>query len=33
VLVVIILAKNNQDYPSVAQKSQVGFWSYGAKEF
>jgi hypothetical protein len=33
VLVVIVLARSNQNYPSVAPMSQGGFWSHGAQEF
>jgi hypothetical protein len=33
VLSLIILARNNQNYPSVAPNSQGGFWSHRAQEF
>jgi hypothetical protein len=33
VLVVIILTRSNQNYPSVTPMSQGGFWSHGAQEF
>jgi hypothetical protein len=32
-LVVIILSRSNQNYPSVAPMSQGGFWNQGAQEF
>jgi hypothetical protein len=33
VMMVIILARSNQNYPSVALTSQGAFWSHGAQEF